>query len=318
MVATLDLPFVVEHAEVVFDMPNTFRTVEPGGRFFAVPGTITPDCKSGNNVFAYPSKLRYRATRIGGVMYFEDGTPTGGATPRTVKEGETVLLQIPSFSLPAGTTCPGKVAATAADTCASCLADGESIKVTPAGKASRRGGNYGNENVKDAQRNRYKWVANALKTKQGRDEWVAYMIEGVRAQTRYIKMCRIHDSGDMMSAAYVAMWRRVARALPDVSFWVSTRSWHGKAGAAGTLLGDAIRGLRTEPNVYVRFSALQVNDNVPTEDPVYGTAVVSHSRHAWLDVNGGNVHLCPAHENGNVCGDCRTCFTPTPVAFRYH
>jgi hypothetical protein len=315
---TLDLPFVPEHAVVKIDMPKMFRKVEPGGRFFAVPGTITPDCASGNNVFTYADKLRYRATRRGGTMFFEDGTPTGGATPRTVKEGETVLLQIPSFSLPAGTTCPGKVASTAAHICASCLADGESLKVSTKGKAAKRGGNYRNASVKNAQRNRYQWVANALKSKDGRDAWVAYMIAGVRAQTRYIKMFRIHDSGDMMSAAYVAMWRRIARALPDVSFWVSTRSWHGKAGAAGTLLGDAVRGLRTEPNVYVRFSALTVDDGVPTEDPIYGTTVVSHDRHAWLDVNGGNVHLCPAQDQGNVCGDCRTCFTPTPVAFRYH
>ena len=209
---TLDLPFVPEHAVVKIDMPKMFRKVEPGGRFFAVPGTITPDCASGNNVFTYADKLRYRATRRGGTMFFEDGTPTGGATPRTVKEGETVLLQIPSFSLPAGTTCPGKVASTAAHICASCLADGESLKVSTKGKAAKRGGNYRNASVKNAQRNRYQWVANALKSKDGRDAWVAYMIAGVRAQTRYIKMFRIHDSGDMMSAAYVAMWRRIARA----------------------------------------------------------------------------------------------------------
>lgn len=312
------LPFSIDHVDVIDNVPARLKTRKLARRKWLVPGTST-------TLVTYAEKLRYTLTNDRGVLRFQSGAPTGGKAPRTMANGDTALFQIPSWSIPAMTTCPGKVATALDDICSGCLAFGESTKVSATGKVAKRGGRYAIEDVKAAQMARFVWTAQSMKTQAGRDAWVDLMTRTIRAMTATVKLYRIHDSGDFFSPVYVGMWRKVVRALPDVQFWASTRSYHGRAAGDGTLLGMAVRGLRSEPNVAVRFSGLKVNGPVPTDDPVYGTTVVTHDRHGWLDANGGDVHLCPARTQGNVCGGCvgpsgtvPACFDAVPVAFRYH
>jgi hypothetical protein len=306
----------------VVNMPGMYRTIRPVSKRVAVPGTNA-------SIATYASKLRYLARRRGNTMMLvssitigditvETERPTGGVIPRGVKDGQTVLLQMASWSLPAGQTCPGKVATTDTHICGHCLADGASAKITATGKRAVRGGNYGRTSTKRAQRLRYEWTIESLKSAEGRDAWVETMIAHVRRETRYLKQYRPHESGDLFAPRYVAMWRRVIEATPEVEYWISTRTHHGAVGGFGTVLGDAVRGLRSLPNVYLRESSLDMDAEPPATDPIYGTTVVTNHDHPWLSVNGGNVHLCPAHSNGNVCGPCGACFSPVRVGFQYH
>ena len=59
---------------------------------------------------------------------------------------------------------------------------------------------------------------------------------------------RLHVVGDFYSANYVEKWLEVAQRLPDVKFFGSTRSWRVPC------LRDAVTRFRDLPNVYLRAS----------------------------------------------------------------
>lgn len=296
--------------KILHNLPKILQTVTPRGNEPILPGTKGIVSKTGTCLLTDPSKLRYKT--------FVTNDIANVITDGNLLIGKNVLAQCFSWSLPARITCPDALATEFGHICFHCLADGKSAKITVTGKAGKRGGNYARQSVIDAQMARLFWTLRLIKTPEGREEWIETMVRSIKWATRVIKKFRIHDSGDFFNARYVAMWQEVIRRCPEVMFWASTRT-HWRFGAEGTVLGESVRCLRKMPNVVVRFSSLSIDVNVPDNDPLQGTTVITHSDHKFLRRNGGLVHHCPAHSQGNVCGSCNVCFVhDIPVAFEYH
>jgi hypothetical protein len=262
-------------------------------------------------------------------------------TPYTFQRGRPVvpgsniaLLTKPSkmpgysWSLPAGNvnsghpegTCPFAVFGQDADgnpaMCNGCYADPDSVKLSKKGKPMRRGGSYGYPNTVAAQKARRDWLFLCLSSKEGRDEWVTTMVEAIRwatrtargtgsGRSRRIPYFRWHDSGDISNPRYAEMVRDVCAALPDVRFWLPTRSYHG--GAVRRIL-PVLQTINALPNAAVRPSALYINVAPPVVDGLSaGTGAAATG------------YNCPSSRQGGECRECRTCWTKaTPVVYRLH
>lgn len=234
-------------------------------------------------------------------------------------------------------TCPGAVPGEGS-TCFGCYANPESVKLSKSGKPMRRGGNYDRFSVRRAQSARRAWTLDCLSTKEGRDTWVAVMTAAVTWGSRTYqsedyaawqekyrdaiclpdyamppakpdassprqKWFRWHDSGDVFSPRYADMINAVCASLPDVRFWLPTRSWHNTPRILRQLVV-----LAELPNVAVRPSALFLQENAPRVQGLdAGTGVKSDG------------YTCPASSQGNACLSCRKCWSKTaPVYYHLH
>lgn len=227
-----------------------------------------------------------------------------------------------SWSLPAGNahapggavkggTCPGAEYHAHPVTgkpaiCKFCYANPDSVVAHKGGKETRRGGRYDTPAVRNAQRTRAKWLLRCLKTEEGRREWVEWMVAAVFWATRTfsaaaprpgavshrVPFFRVHDSGDVFSEGYAALWDEVVRRLPDVRFWMPTRSWHNQP---RTLV--ALVDLARNPNIAVKPSALWVDDAPPAVEGLDAGTTVSTG-----------TYDCPARHQGNKCRECRSCW----------
>ena len=226
--------------------------------------------------------------------------------------------------------------------CSGCYADPDSVKLHhKTGKPMRRGGSYGYAAVRAAQEARRDWTLTCLISKEGREEWVTTMVDAIRwatrttasvrraralaavygpgticgpdyamppktrGRSRRIPFFRVHDSGDMFSDKYAAMWADVVAALPDVRFWIPTRSYHG---AAQLRILPVLRTINALPNAAVRPSALYMNTAPPDVDGLAaGTGAAADG------------YNCPSSHQGGACLDCRKCWgKTTPVLYRIH
>lgn len=165
-------------------------------------------------------------------------------------------------------------------------------------------------NVKKAQRARYSWVRECLKTDEGTDAFVRTMVDVIgRTRNEYF---RVHDSGDLFSPAYTWAWVRIVQALPEIKFWFPTRSWRpltmSKISPATKVAWElALLALASEPNVTVRPSALFFNAPAPR---IPGLAAGSTA------ADDGSF-TCPASRQNNECGDCRACWDAPQLAISY-
>jgi hypothetical protein len=189
----------------------------------------------------------------------------------------------PSWSLPAVQACPYALFGEGT-TCGGCYADG-------------RGG-YRNRTVLAAQRARYEWTRQLMKTPQGQIEWCKIMRNAIDNTGQ--GWFRIHDSGDFFSPVYVMAWYRVAASLQDVRFWAPTHSWPAP-------WVEYLVRLNSLPNVVVRPSALRIGDEPPfVPGLAAGTTVVSDG------------YTCNAPSNDGRCGDCRVCWMEPTTDVSYH
>jgi hypothetical protein len=133
------------------------------------------------------------------------------------------------------------------------------------------------------------------------------MVAGIRQSG--CSYFRVHDSGDMFNVAYAECWLAVCLALPDVRFWIPTRSWQQPSGPLPVFdpLLNTLRKLATLPNVTVRPSALNFGDSAP----------VVAGLHAGGTADCSQAHQCPAPLQGGNCGDCRTCWDAKETAVSY-
>ena len=221
--------------------------------------------------------------------------------PRVFVPGTSTLLlsdasKMPtlSWSLPAGESCPWALY-------------GEG---TICGDCYAMKGRYVMPNVAAAQRTRFEWVRQCLKSDEGTDTLVSTLVDAIRrAGNLYF---RVHDSGDLFSPAYVRAWIRVCRALPEVTFWFPTRAWRvltmrklsDRTRHEWALALTELAGL---PNVTMRPSALFFNAPAPrVPGMAAGTTACAEG------------FSCPAATQGNVCGSCRACWTATTTEISYH
>jgi hypothetical protein len=226
-----------------------------------------------------------------------------------------------SFSLPAFKACPS---AFLGDT-ARIAPNGVRLNVdkgTICGNCYAGKGAYAWAPVKRAQDARFKFAVAAATNPNAGDEFVSVMtaaIEGeaLRQQRRFYRgvsngtrpmgafraVFRVHDSGDLFSPAYAALWVRICEGLPDVDFWFPTRQWRSK----NLHMLAVIHTLAALPNVSVRPSALRFEDAAPV--------IPGMSAGTTATATAG--FTCPAPLNDGKCGDCRACWTKD-IEVSYH
>lgn len=191
-----------------------------------------------------------------------------------------------SWSIPAGKSCPRETG----DICKHCYA---------------KKGRYIFENVLNAQRVRFEWTIDSMRSEEGRRFWVYWMTEAIRGQEYF----RVHDSGDMFNRFYVECWYEVALALPATKFWIPTRSWqHPKALLIFDPILSSLRKLAMLPNVTVRPSALNFGDAPPIVPGLHAGSTANYS---------GPISHCPARSQGGHCGACRHCWDSKEESVSY-
>lgn len=154
-------------------------------------------------------------------------------------------------------------------------------------------GNYIFKNVQSALEKRYQSLTNP--------EWVDAMIVLIRetnkGDTRYF---RWHDSGDIQSIEHLDNICKIARALPDVKFWLPTKEWK-------YCRDYFIRDRNPLPdNLTVRLSMPRNDQSAPQRNPddpfTYSEVFTAGSNPSAL------AFQCVAHNQGNKCLDCRKCW----------
>jgi hypothetical protein len=186
-----------------------------------------------------------------------------------VKLSKTSKLKAKSWSLEAGSTCPGSIdpkTKLPLPVCAGCYA---------------KEGFY---NMPDAQSlrdyNREDWK---------RAEWVNDMIKAI-GKAKYF---RWFDSGDVYHPALAFKIYLVIQGTPGTMHWLPTKSY--TIPKIRTIL-DKIKLL---PNAAVRYSSPSV-DGTYTEE--HGSTVIPYADTPT------DAFVCGAYSRGGQCGDCRACW----------
>jgi hypothetical protein len=197
----------------------------------------------------------------------------------------------PSWSLPAHKACP-RANGTICDSC----------------YASK--GCYRYSSTQNAQRARFAWTVECMRTPYGRSAWVEHMVDSIRETG--CEYFRVHDSGDMFNAMYAECWLQVCRAMPEVRFWIPTRAWQQPSGPLPIFdpLLNVLRQLANLPNVTVRPSALNFGDYAPVISGLHAGSTA-----AMPDVL--RTRQCPAYAQGGHCGECRACWDAKDLPISY-
>jgi len=189
----------------------------------------------------------------------------------SISKGNMKIGALPSFSLPALQTCPGKT-----DFCADIC---YGLR-----------GNFVFLSVK----NIYKQNQIAS-TGEGFVDSITNQIRKTHAEA-----FRLHVVGDFYCVPYIEKWMEIARRLPEVSFFGSTRSWRtpGLANAVGTF--------RDMPNVYIKASIDPSNRDSPDDN--WGVWSIE-----------GKGYPCP-HDFGLVenCKQCGRCWSDQFTDIRFN
>jgi hypothetical protein len=148
-------------------------------------------------------------------------------------------------------------------------------------------GMYVFPNVKQAQARRLAILLADL------DGWRRNMVELLRLKLarkgKRDRVFRWHDSGDLQSAEHLAAIVAIARALPEVRFWLPTKEY------------GLIRSYRGKfpPNLTVRVSSPNVGQGPISSLP---KGVVAST------VGADQGKSCYAYRRGGQCGACRACW----------
>lgn len=160
------------------------------------------------------------------------------------------------------------------------------------------------------------------------DEFASWAINAIAA--KYVRVLRTHVAGDFYSAAYVAKWLEIVRAMPDTVFYAYTRSWRVESIFPPLLqlaeqknfhmwwsidreTGPApcVPGIRTAYLAIDDVDALSAPDDVDLIFRDKGKIPLAH-------VNG--VMVCPVenkipeHHKRHTCSSCGVCFNGRPQA----
>ena len=139
--------------------------------------------------------------------------------------------------------------------------------------------------------------------------WVEGMVTSIRSKDRS-GYFRWHDSGDLQGIWHLKNICAVARALPEIKFWLPTKE--GK-------LVDRYRKLHGEEpaNLTIRISAHMIDERV---DRPISSMVCSGEPPRRLGKQGAEVDVwsCPAPRQGNKCLECRACWMKEVPVVAYH
>jgi len=155
-------------------------------------------------------------------------------------------------------------------------------------------GRYNFPNVKDALSRRLDSLTHP--------QWIEAMAVLIKGK----KFFRWHDSGDLQSVQHLINIFEVCKLTPDTMHWLPTQERKFLP-----LNTDSI-----PKNLLIRLSNAK-NDTKPGTAWDHWSTVVSHQD---APIYGATRHLCPAPDQGNVCGSCRACWSKDvkEVQYRIH
>lgn len=245
----------------------------------------------------------------------------------------TSKMGAPSFSIPAGAieaggACPG-AAGGQTIVPVEALRAGASRVTKVIGKPVRlhhaicnfcyaTGGQYSTSGVQFAQVMRYIWARQGVKdgtfvkAMLYAIEHADYVLDGGKVQKitypaeRHTgRFFRIHDSGDFFDEDYLAAWKELANAFPDITFWAPSRIWATSWGVA------AVNRINAEPrNLIIRPSAYHINEE-PPKDLGPGWARGTTVYHKSLKVQGQGFDWdCQAYAVEDTKKTCRHAMAP--------
>jgi len=149
-------------------------------------------------------------------------------------------------------------------------------------------GRYNFPNVKDALTRRLESLTHP--------QWVEAMAVLIKGKKHF----RWHDSGDLQSVQHLKNIFEVCKLTPKTLHWLPTQERKFLP-----LSTDSI-----PKNLLIRLSNAK-NDTKPGNAWDHWSTVVSKPRAG---------HVCPAPDQGNVCGSCRACWSKDvkEVQYRIH
>jgi hypothetical protein len=113
---------------------------------------------------------------------------------------------------------------------------------------------------------------------------------------------RWHDSGDIQSVEHLSRICAIAEHTPQVKHWLPTREF--------SIVAEYVNAGNSIPeNLCVRLSALMFD----------GPAPVTIANRFGLQVSGASKDsfTCPASNQGNKCGTCRSCWSKEVFSISY-
>ena len=151
--------------------------------------------------------------------------------------------------------------------------------------------------VKAALENRYQCLKDP--------RWTAAFITLLRKKK--VKYFRWHDSGDIQSIAHLRNIAVVAENTPDTLHWIPTREYR-RVDEYVAQYGDL------PENLILRASAHMIGKTAPARFQ-HSSMVLSKG-----ESESDEARVCPAPNQGNACGDCRSCWDKSVpnIAYRYH
>jgi hypothetical protein len=192
---------------------------------------------------------------------------------------------------------PGKMPCSTFSTPAQACITGSKLREVPGSVCSdcyAMKGNYRFPNVKAPRETNLAAVLGDLPT------WRAAMIDSIRANEKS-GYFRWHDSGDVQSFDHLLEIINIARALPEIRFWLPTKEKQFLARLRRGLAGNDPRCV-VPANLTIRLSMAMIDEAPHGAWPLTSTV---HRANSYTPALG---HPCGAYQNKGKCGDCRTCW----------
>jgi len=146
-------------------------------------------------------------------------------------------------------------------------------------------GRYNFPNVKDALIRRLESLHHPA--------WIQAMPVLIKGK----KFFRWHDSGDLQSVDHLKKIFEVCEATPETQHWLPTQERKYLP----------LQGSSIPKNLIIRLSNAK-NDTMPGQAWPHWSTVVTKPRAG---------HVCPAPDQGNVCGSCRACWSKDVKEVQY-
>jgi hypothetical protein len=120
---------------------------------------------------------------------------------------------------------------------------------------------------------------------------------------------RWHDSGDVISLEHMLLIDRAVRLSPTVRHWLPTQE---RAMIKRYVEHLKAEGLAIPANLTIRVSSPKIDAHRLSKiEGVHASSVSTDGE------TPGN--LCPAYQQGGICGDCRACWDPNPLqSYPFH
>ena len=132
-----------------------------------------------------------------------------------------------------------------------------------------------------------------------REDFVTQMIIAIKG-SESSGFFRWHDSGDLQDLNHLQKIVDIARALPEITFWLPTREY--------SLVASFLRSGSFPDNLIVRLSAYMLEGEPPTIAKRLGLTTSGVSKVGFT---------CPASNQGGKCLTCRACWSKDVLNVNY-